>query len=73
MNNEEKKAVNEIDFHIPKKKGKKAQRFLVLDCETATLPFVFYKTKPSSKLYTILICFPQYMLITLLLPNMNLR
>ena len=40
MNNEEKKSVNEIDFHIPKKKGKKAQRFLVLDCETATLPFV---------------------------------
>ena len=25
MNNEEKKPINEIDFHIPKKKGKKAQ------------------------------------------------
>lgn len=38
--NNQKKLVNEIDFHVPKKKGKKPQKFLVLDCETATLPFV---------------------------------
>lgn len=28
------------DFYLPKKKGKKPELFLVLDCETATLPFV---------------------------------
>ena len=33
--------VNEIDFSFPSnKKGKKPKLFLVLDCETATLPFV---------------------------------
>ena len=29
-----------IDFNRPNKRGRKAELFLVLDCETATLPFV---------------------------------
>ena len=29
-----------IDFHRPTQRGRKAELFLVLDCETATLPFV---------------------------------
>ena len=33
--------MNEMNFHVPeKKKGKKSRLYLVLDCETATLPFV---------------------------------
>ena len=33
--------MNEMNFHVPeKKKGKKPRLYLVLDCETATLPFV---------------------------------
>ena len=32
--------LEEINFHQPKKKGKKPRLYLVLDCETATLPFV---------------------------------
>ena len=30
----------EVNFHQPKRKGKKPRLYLVLDCETATLPFV---------------------------------
>jgi hypothetical protein len=32
--------INEKDFTKPKNKGKKPKLFLVLDCETATLPFI---------------------------------
>lgn len=30
----------EINFHQPRRKGKKPRLYLVLDCETATLPFI---------------------------------
>lgn len=30
----------EVNFHQPKRKGKKPRLYLVLDCETATLPFI---------------------------------
>lgn len=40
MNNYYENRLNEIEFHQPKKKGKKPRLYLVLDCETATLPFV---------------------------------
>lgn len=32
--------VNEKDFTMPKKRGRKPKLYMVLDCETATLPFV---------------------------------
>lgn len=38
--NIEKGATMEIDFHRPPRRGKKPALYLVLDCETATLPFV---------------------------------
>lgn len=40
MNNYYENRLNEIEFHKPKRKGKKPKLYLVLDCETATLPFV---------------------------------
>lgn len=40
MNNYYENRLNDVDFHLPKKKGKKPRLYLVLDCETATLPFV---------------------------------
>lgn len=41
MNNKYyKDRLEEINFHQPKRKGKKPRLYLVLDCETATLPFV---------------------------------
>mgnify|MGYP002660488711 FL=1 len=39
MNKYYENRLNEIDFHQPKRKGKKPRLYLVLDCETATLPF----------------------------------
>lgn len=40
MNNYYENRLNDIEFHLPKRKGKKPRLYLVLDCETATLPFV---------------------------------
>lgn len=40
MFNENLIPVNEIAYHEPPKRGRKAEKFLVLDCETATLPFI---------------------------------
>ncbi len=40
MNNYYENRLNEIEYHEPKRKGKKPRLYLVLDCETATLPFV---------------------------------
>lgn len=40
MNKYYENRLHEINFHQPKRKGKKPRLYLVLDCETATLPFV---------------------------------
>lgn len=40
MNKYYENRLHEINFHQPKRKGKKPKLYLVLDCETATLPFV---------------------------------
>lgn len=40
MNKYYENRLHEINFHQPKRRGKKPRLYLVLDCETATLPFV---------------------------------
>lgn len=40
MNNIYENRLNEVQYHEPKRKGKKPRLYLVLDCETATLPFI---------------------------------
>lgn len=40
MNKYYENRLHEINFHQPKREGKKPRLYLVLDCETATLPFV---------------------------------
>lgn len=39
-NNYYENRLAEVNFHQPKRKGKKPRLYLVLDCETATLPFI---------------------------------
>ena len=50
MNNIYENRLDEIEFHQPKKKGKKPRLYLVLDCETATLPFMNeWQLSPNDK------------------------